>query len=487
MQIILKDKGIQKPQRALVLGGGGALGAYEVGVLKTLCRKLKEADKENHEEDRLLFDIVAGTSIGAMNGAVLISRYLETENWEDETKRWGEAINHLEKFWTEDGKGLASNIQADLLTKWNPWIVDEEWCKEVPVVASKETARRYYSAQYFFGVGTPRVNKPLPARPDLRFFDDDYNKWTYIHNIGPLKDTIQYFAGLLPIATAFHKNNRKEPRLLIFSVDVLEGETVTFDSYPKSDGTRKSEYGKCEKKTGAYQHVIKYPGITIEHVMASGMLPEIYDYAKVPINQTSENKNLEKENKNGIRYFWDGGLLSNTPFRELLRAYEEYWTTVERSITIPDLEVYIVNLHPSKIDCRLAVDHDGVKARLNDITFCDRNSQYDEAVAHLVSNYKDFVTQMKDLANKAISKINDPDLEKELEAILQTPITGGDVNDDSGKYKDLLNGRVKLTKVLRVERKNDAYDIFNKVADFTRETITQLIQKGEHDALGLFI
>ena len=65
----------------------------------------------------------------------------------------------------------------------------------------------------------------------------------------------------------------------------------------------------------------------------------------------SINEHSDKENKNGIRYFWDGGLLSNTPFRELLRAHEDYWTVVEqRKNTIPDLEVYIVNLHPSKID-----------------------------------------------------------------------------------------------------------------------------------------
>ena len=90
---------------------------------------------------------------------------------------------------------------------------------------------------------------------------------------------------------------------------------------------------------------------------------------------------MDKENKNRIRYFWDGGLLSNTPFRELLRAHEEYWRAVERDNVIPDLEVYIVNLHPSKIAHTSipALDHDGVKARLNDITFCDRNSHYDEA------------------------------------------------------------------------------------------------------------
>ena len=105
-----------KTQRALVLGGGGSLGAYKVGVLKTMCRKLKEMDKRKHEEDRLLFDIVAGTSIGAMNGAVLVSRYLDTENMEDETERWEEAIKHLEKF-------LLPTQAADCTTKLDNTIV----------------------------------------------------------------------------------------------------------------------------------------------------------------------------------------------------------------------------------------------------------------------------------------------------------------------------------------------------------------------------
>jgi NTE family protein len=68
-------------------------------------------------------------------------------------------------------------------------------------------------------------------------------------------------------------------------------------------------------------------------------------------------ENLDKENKNRIRYFWDGGLLSNRPFRELLRAHEEYWRAVERDNVIPDLEVYIVNLHPSKIDTSHPFQH----------------------------------------------------------------------------------------------------------------------------------
>ena len=63
-------------------------------MLKFLSKKLKEEDKEKGQENRLLFDIVAGTSIGAMNSAVLVSQLLQTGSWED-------AIENLEMFWTD--------------------------------------------------------------------------------------------------------------------------------------------------------------------------------------------------------------------------------------------------------------------------------------------------------------------------------------------------------------------------------------------------
>lgn len=62
---------ILKKQRALVLQGGGALGAYESGVITVLCEQLIDEDnKTNNKKDGPLFDVVAGTSIGAMNAAV---------------------------------------------------------------------------------------------------------------------------------------------------------------------------------------------------------------------------------------------------------------------------------------------------------------------------------------------------------------------------------------------------------------------------------
>jgi hypothetical protein len=115
----------------------------------------------------------------------------------------------------------------------------------------------------------------------------------FIHDNTQLQDKIKSFVDF-PIATNLEG---RQPRLLVFSVDILEGETVTFDIYPKADGSRKSEYGKLEKKSAVYKHVIKYPGVTIEHVMASGTLPEFYDYAKVPINQSKESENLDTDTK----------------------------------------------------------------------------------------------------------------------------------------------------------------------------------------------
>ena len=45
--------------RAIVLGGGGSLGAYQIGVWKAL------------KELEVNYDLVVGTSIGAVNGALM--------------------------------------------------------------------------------------------------------------------------------------------------------------------------------------------------------------------------------------------------------------------------------------------------------------------------------------------------------------------------------------------------------------------------------
>jgi NTE family protein len=147
----------------------------------------------------------------------------------------------------------------------------DEWIKRTPTAASEEAARRYYSVKKLL-LNQVRNNMYYQCNPiikDEKFFDS-LNDWP-LHSIKPLQDSIQQYAKF-PIATEFHDKDhgQGQPRLLVFSVDVAEGVTVAFDSYPKADGSRKSEYGNCE--------VSYNDGITIDHVMASNTLPEFYYY-----------------------------------------------------------------------------------------------------------------------------------------------------------------------------------------------------------------
>jgi NTE family protein len=233
-------------QRALVLQGGGALGAYEAGVLKILCTKLVEKDKEKGKENMPLFDIVAGTSIGAMNAAVLVSNVVKKD------KKWDEAAWELERFWKEGIALKEGTTSGDDIVPlgifrffpwWRPWTTErttrshDDKNIKLKDLASEDAARRYYSTKEFVFKGR-KVFSIKEVRPDNKFRDQgDLAKWVVL-NDEPLKKRIEEF-GKFPIGTRFDKG---EPRLLVTAVDIAEGITVTFDSYKKSDGKRKTVY-----------------------------------------------------------------------------------------------------------------------------------------------------------------------------------------------------------------------------------------------------
>jgi NTE family protein len=440
----LNNNDIPKKQRALVLQGGRALGAYESGVLTVLCKELTYEYREGP-----LFDIVAGTSIGAMNAAVLISNVVNRK------KTWEQAAKELENFWIDEKKGLSSTPGFSNL--W--W---DEAKKQNKFSASSEAARRYYSVKEYLNYGTPNVFSLLPPEPDSKFADSD-NSW-FVHDSSPLQSTIERYSKdenneKLRIATSWDK---REPRLLVISVDVAEGKTVAFDSYhTKAEDPKNSLY--------------EGDGITIDHVMASGTLPVFYKFRQIPTK--------------GERKFCDGGILSNTPFRELLQAHRDYWKRVvgEDKDEIPDMEVYIINVHPSKQD-EVPTDLDGVKDRINDITLSDRNSHYDEMVADLVTDYTDLIDKLKELAKSHFKNKDESDtiFQNEFETLLNTTQSksrGG--TGEHIKYKDLLKARFKLTKVIRIEPEEpESYtdSISGKEGDFTSKTIMSLIEKGKEDA-----
>lgn len=85
----------QRARTAVILSGGGAAGAYGIGVLKAL---LSGATPVTEYQPMAAPDIFVGTSVGAFNCAYLVSKWQE---------HGAEAMAHLEQFWLEDIAGPA--------------------------------------------------------------------------------------------------------------------------------------------------------------------------------------------------------------------------------------------------------------------------------------------------------------------------------------------------------------------------------------------
>lgn len=104
---------IPQEERALVLQGGGSLGAYEVGAFKAAYSFIKYRDAERKNKDRQIFDIVAGTSIGAINAAILVSYVVENKTWEGSAER-------LEEFWNYIRSTVQPLTRLKIKAKINP-------------------------------------------------------------------------------------------------------------------------------------------------------------------------------------------------------------------------------------------------------------------------------------------------------------------------------------------------------------------------------
>ena len=478
-------------ERALVLQGGGSLGAYEAGAYKALHEWLSKKDKEEGKETSITFDNIAGTSIGAMNAAVLTSYVVENGTYEGSADR-------LIDFW----KYLSKESIADTNPWFKPWW---DYLHSIDkAIATGEAARRYYSAKEFAVAGVPHAfSPPIPTR-DNRFFDPIWNTWYRFSN-EPLRKSLERFAKF-PIATAFEEN---QPRLLLVAVDVAKGAPVTFDSYAKEDGSRKTEYGRYIKKEDGkeigFEHVIRYDdGITVDQVMASGCFPVNFDYTLLEVesyyhhDSVSDNHNysfphgsristgisspphhdFSKHYRKEIRHFWDGGMLYNTPLTQLVLLHRNYWYRIKAlKEKVPTLNICVINVHPTT-QTQIPTDHDGVIDRKNDITFSDR-SHKDEEVLLLVSDYIELVRELIILAKEAGVK------DKDISSLLNQRTKYHGMNLRPRLYKEIVEGRFDINKIIRIERKNDENTISDKTFDFSSGTIMQLIKDGFADTTDL--
>ncbi|HEX2014251.1 MAG TPA: patatin-like phospholipase family protein [Nitrososphaera sp.] len=461
-----------RKQVALVLQGGGALGAYEAGTYQEIYKHANQ-----HHPDGRLFDIIAGTSIGAINSSILLGHYIKNGN------NWEGSDRTLLDFW----QGLASPTIADALIGGNSAV--SSWWNNLhsinPSIADAETARRFWSIfEFSFTTsGVPHMYQPYPlwGTKFLNPFTDFLPWWRYDYE--RLREYLSKFVDF-PIKTSLEEG---QPRLLLTSVDVQDyTAAVVFDSYRKlhvpfqydsldisekkkqeGDGMWFSEYGTADSP-----HVVFYDGIGPDHVLASALGKYSLKHPTIEDAVTKTNREL-----------WDGGYLSNTPLRELLASHRKYWNEYLKNspgpkelTQIPELEVYVVNLHPAAAS-DIPVDKDLIDNRENDILFHDRTA-FDEMVAYLRTDYVDLAWKLIELAtSQGRSSDVDKILKEEAKSIARA---GGEFRYFT--YRDIIDGRTKVSKVWRIDRQDSSTALFGKTTDFTASSIRGLISAGQKDA-----
>jgi predicted acylesterase/phospholipase RssA len=383
---------VKRLQRAIIFQGGVALGAYEAGVLESLVDRLDKEEKEQVKKGlknnrRPLFDIIAGTSIGAMNAAIVASSVIkqgnshESQSWENAVKRvmefwdlqkyewltvadtldmnpfyhyWWDSLHNTSKVLKrstaellEISGALFDALYSSMNPSWKEWynFVARYWFHVEPgflkdyflngwyVPATAEAARRHYSAEQFGNWGTLNVATGIiPWSKFGKFLDftDRSNSRPRVDNkhfvFFSLKETLGRLADL-PIKIQEDQEVREQqPRFLLVTVDVKTGDAVTFDSY--------SEVAKYHHH---YKNSIQQDnGIEVEHALASGTFPNFFDYPKfkVNINKNDDDHDdannyskskVEPSTNEEQHIFWDGGYRSNTPLREVIQLHRDYW------------------------------------------------------------------------------------------------------------------------------------------------------------------
>ena len=243
--MLIRDTTTAKHETVLVMQGGGALGAYECGVYKTL------------EKYGIDFDIVAGTSIGAVNAAIIAG------------SRDKSSAKTLEEFWY---------LLAERIT---PSFFDDN-------------VRAIFSSMIVSLYGNKNAFEPVWRYPASLFnYYSIFSNYTrippHLYDVKPLEDTLskfvdfdrinkQYKSGIATNSNSSNKAERVSPRLIMTCTDIQRSESVTFDS--------------------------DHMELDVGHVIACTGFP-FYGLAWKRIDDM---------------YLWDGSLLSNTPLREVIDA-----------------------------------------------------------------------------------------------------------------------------------------------------------------------
>lgn len=290
---------------ALVLQGGGALGAYQAGVYEALA------------EHDLQPSWVSGVSIGSINAALIAGNPVE--------KRTAA----LREFWETVAPPIA----------WEPV---EGLVQLLTADGAGQTLAHHFSAFRALLAGQPGFFRPRIPSPILGVGGSVDTASFY--DTTPLKQTLERLVD-------FDRINAKETRVSFGAVNVRTGNYIYFDNTRQLIGP--------------------------EHIMASGALPP--GFAAVEVDG---------------EFYWDGGLVSNTP---LFNVLEE---TPRRNSLVFQVDLWsALGILPKTMA--------GVLERQKDITYSSRTRQNTDA-ERTTQGLRNALARVLDKLPKEMD--NDPDV-----------------------------------------------------------------------------
>jgi NTE family protein len=212
---------------ALLLQGGGALGAYQAGVYEALAKA------------NVLPNWIAGISIGAVNSALIAGNPPD--------KR----VARLREFW----EAVSTSPLGVLGAPYDPTFE----------IKNVETHRLVNQARAFFIAMLGAPSFFTPRFPPLHLWPPQKPHSLSFYDVSPLRATLERLVD-------FDRINNGEMRFSVGAVNVSSGNFTYFDNTTHR--------------------------IDARHIIASGSLPPGFPATEVDGD-----------------YYWDGGLISNTPLQ----------------------------------------------------------------------------------------------------------------------------------------------------------------------------
>jgi NTE family protein len=391
-------------ENVLILQGGGSLGAFGCGVFKALAKR------------NIKIDIVAGTSIGGVNAAIIAGskneerpEQLLEQFWLELSDSFVDLNNYDDFSYLAIPRFMAQSL-ANYYYSYSIYGRKEE-VEEKNLSTKSDKEIRLQQLQSFTSsaiFGNDKMFKPR-WKPEYAISDKEYftpEKWTYLYDHSPLAKTLDKYIDYEKL----NPNGKPNARLIITATNVLTAEALVFDSSKQQ--------------------------ITPKYILAASGYP-LYNFPWIEVEK-------------GV-YAWDGSLLSNTPLREAIDASP-----------VNDKRVFLVENYPKHIDV-LPRNLPEVHHRARDIIFSDK-TEHNVTMSKVITRYLQYIEELYQIVEQYTdhTELGKEQLKR--------------IRHNYKKYKEERGAEIK--QIFHISRDEPFPHIYEN-ADFSPETIKNSIEEGQ--------